>query len=75
MVWSQAGVTQVVGRANRFGQKKTVHVYIMAALGSTDVLMRFLASDKHDMLEALMTKEPNHGISQFILNPFLLLIT
>lgn len=61
MSWSSAGVTQIVGRANRLGQTKTVHVYTLSALGSTDVLMAFLAREKDDMLEALMTKDRNLG--------------
>jgi len=68
-VWSQQSVVQIIGRAHRYGQERTVHVYKLLAVGTTDVIMASLAKDKDVMLQALVTKteamNPGMFTSQF----------
>jgi hypothetical protein len=65
-------VVQIIGRAHRYGQERTVHVYKLLAVGTTDVIMASLAKDKDVMLQALVTKtytmSPGTSISQLHLS-------
>lgn len=54
--WSEVLVEQIIGRAWRRGQEKTVRVYNMIALGTTDVMMSAMAKTKGDMLRAFVMK-------------------
>ncbi|KAF8872160.1 hypothetical protein BD779DRAFT_1679866 [Infundibulicybe gibba] len=65
-VWSELTSVQIVGRAHRLGQKKQVHVYRLAALGTTDVIMSSLARSKDEMLNALVTKNTNPDLEKLL---------
>ncbi len=66
-VWSQQSVVQIIGRAHRYGQERTVHVYKLLAVGTTDVIMASLARDKDVMLQALVTRTQSISPSKSIL--------
>ncbi|RXW11953.1 hypothetical protein EST38_g13902, partial [Candolleomyces aberdarensis] len=66
VLWSDVALQQIVGRAHRLGQSRTVHVYNMIALRTTDVLMRPGATRKSDMLEQLLTNGSYQDLRKFI---------
>jgi SNF2 family DNA or RNA helicase len=56
--WSQVLANQITGRAHRRGQTKTVKVFHIVALYTTDVLMSEVARAKGEMLMAFVARQP-----------------
>ncbi|KAF8881075.1 hypothetical protein BD779DRAFT_1473544 [Infundibulicybe gibba] len=65
-VWSELTTVQIIGRAHRLGQKKEVHVYKLAALGTTDVIMSSLARSKDEMLNALVSQNTDPDLEKLL---------
>ncbi|KIM38289.1 hypothetical protein M413DRAFT_12967 [Hebeloma cylindrosporum] len=54
--WSSTPATQTDGRAWRYGQEKTVHVYHLLALNTTDIIMHGHSNEKTTMMNAFVKK-------------------
>jgi SNF2 family DNA or RNA helicase len=60
-MWSKIALEQLIGRAHRYGQRKTVVVYLMIALETVDVLMTDQAFVKGSMLDSFLGKEQSRS--------------
>jgi SNF2 family DNA or RNA helicase len=60
--WSAQDERQIIGQAWRQLQKKTVKVYHLLALDTTDVLMSSVARGKQEMLETFLLKKQGQGV-------------
>ncbi|KIM35969.1 hypothetical protein M413DRAFT_32020, partial [Hebeloma cylindrosporum] len=68
VVWSGVYMNQVEGRCWRIGQGKIVIVYHLIAESSSDALMSGMASEKHDLLSALVDKKRNEALENFFMS-------
>ena len=59
--WSAQDERQIIGRAHRQPQKKTVKVIYLLANDSADLLMNDVARGKRNMLDAFVNKELAEG--------------
>ncbi|TFK60422.1 P-loop containing nucleoside triphosphate hydrolase protein [Pluteus cervinus] len=66
MLWSGVALQQIIGRAWRLGQTLQVRVFLVVALGTTDITMTTMASGKDAMLNAFMSKARNEAVEAFI---------
>lgn len=60
-VWSSQDAMQILGRAHRQPQKKTVKAIHILADGSSDLLLNAIALRKRDMFDAFVSKEAGQG--------------
>ncbi|TFK61411.1 P-loop containing nucleoside triphosphate hydrolase protein [Pluteus cervinus] len=65
-LWSGVATQQVIGRAWRLGQLLQVTVYMMLALGTTDITMASMATSKDMMLKAFVSKEKDKALEQIL---------
>jgi TATA-binding protein-associated factor len=59
--WSAQEERQIIGRAWRQPQWKTVKVYHLLALDTTDVLMSSVARGKQEMLQTFLAEKQGRG--------------